>query len=83
MSETVCMANTIFIDLKENVASFEKEAYFIDEMKCHLMNYGNLDDFEYEDAQIDLIDNGYHIYFDGVEMDIEVEDKMIVNLKYC
>ena len=79
MSDYILNANTSFIYLKENVDSFYKEAKIIDEAKCYLVNYGNLDDFEYDDLYVYETGGGYDIVSDEFVVHLEVEDKMIKN----
>lgn len=82
MNEYIINANNIFISLKDNIDNFEKEAIIIDELKCHLINFRNLDDFSYPGCDVYDTSVGYEIHYEGLMLSIEVEDGMIVNYSY-
>ena len=80
--DSAVTANKAYIKLRDNIESFEKEALLIDEAKCYLINYGNLDDFEYDDAYIYETGDGYHISYSGLEIDLHTDDKMILDYDF-
>lgn len=82
MNEYIINANNICISLKDNIDNFEKEAIIIDELKCHLINFHDLDDFSYPGCDIYDTSVGYEINYDGLTLYIEVEEGMITNYTY-
>lgn len=77
MSEFIINANNIYIELEDSIDSFEKEARIIDEAKCYLIIYGDLDDFEYDGGYAVSESFGYSIYYDDLVIKVEIEDGMI------
>lgn len=82
MNDYISNANNIYIDLKDNIASFENEAVIIDELKCYLINFHSLEGFYYPDLEYTETGNGYHIFFKGLNFNIDVEDGMIVDYNF-
>lgn len=72
-------ANNIYIDLLNNVQEFQKEAEIIDDLKCYLINFNNLDEYYYPGVDINEISSGYEIIYDDRDLLIEVKEGMIVN----
>ena len=79
MNEYIITANNIYIDLRDNLEIFQKEAVIIDEAKCYLVNYANLDDFEYDGAYAYETSDGYAIVYDELLIDLKTSDKQIVD----
>lgn len=82
MNEYIINANDIYISLEENITNFESEAIIIDELKCHLINFHNLDNFDYPGCYVNDYGNGYEISYKDLNFYIEVEDGMITNYSY-
>lgn len=82
MSEYIVSANNIFLELKGNLALFEKEARLIDEAKCYLVNYKNLDNFEYENAYIYANNDTYYIEYQDLNIRLKTKDGMIIDYSY-
>lgn len=82
MSDYLITANTIFNDLKENKEQLFKEAALIDEAKCYLVNFHNLDDFEYGGAYVYGEDGNYYISYDGCTYVLDTNDEMILRYNY-
>lgn len=80
--DNITTANNIYIKLEDNVELFEKEFYLIDEIKCHLINFGDLDEFEYDGAFIYEAGNKYHIQYEDLNIELEVKDGRIHNYAY-
>lgn len=78
----ISTANLIFIKLEDNIDLFEKEFYLIDEIKCHLINYKDLDEFEYDGAYIYESNNKYHIRYEDLNIELEVNDGRIYDYGY-
>ncbi len=79
MSEFIIMSNTNFIKLDEFYDEFSKEAILISEIKCYLANKGDLDDFYFDGVDISRDNDSYYINYDGINIYLETEDKMIID----
>ncbi len=79
MSEFIIMSNTNFIKLDEFYDEFSKEAILISEIKCYLANKGDLDDFYFDRVDISRDNDNYYINYDGINIYLETEDKMIID----
>lgn len=82
MSEYIISADKVYILLNEAIDDFAREAKLIDEAKCYLVNYGNLDDFEYYGAYAYETGRGYNLIYNGQVINLEIEDKMIVDYSF-
>lgn len=74
--------DNVLIDLKNNIDSFYEEAQIIDEIKCHLINYKNLDDYYNANVYIYETNNGYELIFNGEDLLIEVKEGIITDYDY-
>lgn len=79
MSEFIINANKIYIELNDNISSFEQEARVIDEAKCYLINYKELDNFEYDGAYTYQTSYGYCLCYNELVIKLEIEDGMITD----
>ena len=66
--------NTLVM-LKENIESFESEAEYIRDLKCYLINGGDIDDYE----DVRHFDGEYY-YLDGFK--IKVKEGVIIDFDY-
>ena len=82
MNEYIINANNIYFVLEKNIENFYNEAVIIDELKCHLINFHDLEDFDYPDCFVNDFYNGYEINYKNLHFYIEVEDGMIMNYSY-
>ena len=78
--DSVKTANESFIKLRDNILTFEKETYLLNEAKCYLANYETLDDFEFENAYSYPKANGYVLSFEDIKLYVETSGKMYL---YC
>lgn len=82
MSDYLSSCNKVYALLKSSAESFKNEAQIIDEAKCYLINYKNLDDFEYDDAYIYETGGGYCLIYNELVINLEIEDGMISNYSF-
>lgn len=80
--DSVKSANEVFIKLRENISTFEKEAYLINEAKCYVANFETLDDFEIDDGYAYQSGNGYVLIYDDIKLYVELDGKMITQINY-
>lgn len=80
--DSVKTANESFIKLRDNILTFEKETYLLNEAKCYLVNYETLDDFEFENAFSYPKANGYVLSFEDIKLYVETSGKMITEVRY-
>lgn len=80
--ESVKTANEIYIELKDNISSFEKEVNLLNEAKCYLANFDELDGFEYLDVEAYRYGNGYILEGQDLKIYVEIKDKMIVYINF-
>lgn len=79
MSDFIINANDIYYLLKNDIDNFSKEAKVIDEAKCYLINYKNLDDFDYDGAYGYETGDGYKLIYDDLIINLVVEDGIITD----
>ena len=72
-----------YINLQENEELFAKEARIINYMKCALLRNEGIESFYVDGIYVDVYEssNGYYLYFDNYEMNIEIYDKQIIGFK--
>lgn len=75
----VITCDDTYIKLDEFYDSFAYEAYVINEAKCHLANYGNLDDFDLDGISIIKDNDDYYLYCNEMTLYLETSDLMIVD----
>lgn len=54
----------------------------IDEAKCYLLNYGDLNDFNYLGAYAYEAGNGYRLVYNDLVIQLMVTDRIIVDYDY-
>ena len=82
MADYIINANKVYIMLKESIDEFDKEARIIDEAKCYLVNYENLDNFNYDGAYTYETGRGYMLIYNGLVINLEIEEKMISDYSF-
>ena len=82
MADYIINANKVYVLLQDSIDDFAIEAKIIDEAKCYLVNYGNLDDFDYDGAYTYETGKGYMLIYNGLVINLEIEDKMIVDYSF-
>lgn len=82
VSDYLISANNIYYDIKNSLEYFKDEAIIIDEAKCHLINYKNLDDFSYNGAYAYETGSGYNLVYKGVVYSLEVDEGIILDYSY-
>ena len=82
-SDYIYSANTAFSNLQECEEIFELEANVISYFKCMLLRNDEIDDFYINGIYVSVYEtpDGYELYFDSYEMNIDVYDKQIINFE--
>lgn len=75
-------ANNIYIDLENNIASFNNEASLIDNAKCYLINYDTLDGFDYYGTNVVSDGDTYYLEFEGKTIKLNTYEGMILSYSY-
>lgn len=82
MSDYLISCNKVYGLLKSSSESFKREALLIDEAKCYLINYKNLDDYEYDGAYTYETGSGYCLVDSELVINLEIEEGMITNYSF-
>lgn len=82
MSEFIVNSNNVYVLLKENIDDFKCEAKIIDEAKCYLINYKDLDEFNYDGAYTYETGAGYCLVYNDLVINLETEDGMITDYSF-
>lgn len=72
--------NETFIKLRENLSSFEKEARFISDLKCYLINGEDI--MDYPLASVVYRGEDYIVRYEDLSLRIKIKDGIIVDLGY-
>lgn len=81
MSDFVITSNQIYDDLNNFTNDFYLEAELIEEAKCELINFNKLEDMNLSRgiAYVSETSGGYNITYNGLNVYLKVEERMIVD----
>ena len=79
MSDLIITSYDIYADLDEFTDSFYDEAELITQAKCRLINDGELCDMQLSKglAEVSETAGGYFVCYNGMDILLEVKDRMI------
>lgn len=81
MSDFIITSNQIYDDLNDFIDDFYLEVELIEEAKCELINFNKLEDMNLSRgiAYISETNGGYNVSYNGLNIYLKVEDRMIVD----
>ena len=84
MSNYIAMANSVYSSLEEYNEFFNAESKVVSYAKCYLLQNGELDDFNASGINVSVYENsnGYTLYFDDYALEIQVDNRQIVDFDY-
>ena len=79
MSDHLVTSYTVIAGLDAFTDEFYDEAELINEAKCQLLCSGELGSMQLSKGIADVSEyaNGYYVYYNGLELYLEVKDRMI------
>lgn len=81
MSDFIITSNQIYDELNTFINEFYLEAELIEEAKCELINFNKLEDMSLSRgiAYVNEAYDGYNVSYNGLNVYLVVEDRMIVD----
>ena len=81
MSDFIITSNQIYDDLNNFIDDFYLEVELIEEAKCELINFNKLEDMTLSRgiAYVSETSGGYLASYNGLNVYLKVEDRMIVD----
>lgn len=79
MNDYIYKSDSVFDNMSESIDDFYDEARVIEYAKCVLINRQDLDDFTVDSIYVSVNggDDEYFLYYDDVELRLEVRDNLI------
>ncbi|MBR2577922.1 MAG: hypothetical protein IKE38_03225 [Erysipelotrichaceae bacterium] len=79
MSDLLVTSHTVYADLDDFTERFRDEAELINEAKCQLFSFNELRNMSLSKgaATVSEYENGYYVRYNGLELYLEVNGRMI------